>query len=58
MDTLTFAFLSVVIGFLVSYISEFLWYGRIAWWPNHARDMAVGTFVTALIAYAVFKRFS
>ena len=56
MKALVFAAASVVIGFLVSYVTDLARSGRVVWWPPHASDMASGTFLTTLLTYSLFER--
>ena len=49
-----FAIIVVVVGFVVSYVSDLASSGRVVWVPPHAREMATGTFLTAITTYLLF----
>ena len=54
LESLLFAFILSIVGFVVSYITDFIISRRFEWWPPHALDMFTGTFTSGLLAYAGF----
>ena len=54
-EIITFSFIMVIFGFLVSYITDLLSKSKIIWLPKHSFAMASGTFFTSSIVYILFS---
>ena len=54
-DSIIFSLLFVIVGFIISYITDFVNGVKIIWWPDHGLDMASGTFFTAIVIFILFS---
>ena len=54
-DSVIFSLLFVIVGFIVSYITDFVNGVQIIWWPDQGFDMASGTFFTAIVIFILFS---
>jgi membrane protein implicated in regulation of membrane protease activity len=55
-ETIVFGVIMVLVGFIVSYTTDFLSGRPVIWIPKHSMDMASGTFFTASLVFLLFSK--